>query len=152
MTFDLEKMIGQAKTVGIAGHVRPDGDAVGSCLGLGLYLEEHHPEIQTKVFLQDFQDCFLFLKGADKVCRDPEEGMNLDLFFCLSTLFVLGEWRKEWSQLLGISQVLPNSLAREHLILSLPAKTSYVPSLWLHSGHPKAVLVVSSCPLLWSLS
>ena len=26
------------KTVGIAGHVRPDGDCVGACMGLYLYL------------------------------------------------------------------------------------------------------------------
>lgn len=32
-----------AKRVGISGHVRPDGDCVGSCLGLYLYLKKCLP-------------------------------------------------------------------------------------------------------------
>lgn len=35
------------KTVGIAGHVRPDGDCVGSCMGLYLYLKEWYPQIEA---------------------------------------------------------------------------------------------------------
>ena len=32
-----------AKRVGISGHVRPDGDCVGSCLGVYLYLKKCLP-------------------------------------------------------------------------------------------------------------
>ena len=32
------------KTVAIAGHVRPDGDCIGSCMGLYLYLKENEPD------------------------------------------------------------------------------------------------------------
>ena len=39
----MEKIANELKginTVAIAGHVRPDGDCVGSCMGLYLYLKE----------------------------------------------------------------------------------------------------------------
>ena len=32
-------------TMGIAGHIRPDGDCVGSCLALYLYMKKNYPEI-----------------------------------------------------------------------------------------------------------
>ena len=28
----INKLIGDAKTIGIAGHIRPDGDCIGSCM------------------------------------------------------------------------------------------------------------------------
>ena len=34
-----EEILEQAKHVAILGHVRPDGDCVGSCLGLKDYLK-----------------------------------------------------------------------------------------------------------------
>ena len=39
------------KTVGIAGHIRPDGDCVGACMGLYLYLKANYPEIETDIYL-----------------------------------------------------------------------------------------------------
>ena len=39
------------KTVAIAGHVRPDGDCIGSCMGLYLYLKENEPDIKCDVYL-----------------------------------------------------------------------------------------------------
>ena len=45
--FDLDQEIKGAKRIGIAGHIRPDGDCVGSCLGLGLYLQENYPELEA---------------------------------------------------------------------------------------------------------
>ena len=40
------------KTAAIAGHVRPDGDCVGSCMGMYLYLKKHYPQIQVDVYLE----------------------------------------------------------------------------------------------------
>ena len=52
--FDLKAQLQDAKLVGIAGHVRPDGDCVGSCLGLGLYLKKYFPQLKTRIYLEDF--------------------------------------------------------------------------------------------------
>ena len=37
----IDEIIGDSKTVGIAGHVRPDGDCVGSCMALYNYLKNN---------------------------------------------------------------------------------------------------------------
>ena len=36
----LSKVLEGVSTIAIGGHVRPDGDCVGSCVGLGQYIRE----------------------------------------------------------------------------------------------------------------
>ena len=43
--FDLDQELKGVKRIAVAGHIRPDGDCVGSCLGLGLYLRENYPAL-----------------------------------------------------------------------------------------------------------
>ena len=45
--FNLETELKAAKRVAIAGHVRPDGDCVGSCNGLALYLRENFENLEA---------------------------------------------------------------------------------------------------------
>jgi len=44
------------QTIAISGHIGPDGDCVGSCLGMALYLRKNMPEAQVDVYLGDFSD------------------------------------------------------------------------------------------------
>ena len=39
-----------AATIGISGHIRPDGDCIGSVMGLYLYLLKKCPDAQIEVF------------------------------------------------------------------------------------------------------
>lgn len=41
--LQLSEEIRNAKTIGIGGHIRPDGDCVGSCMALYLYLKKCMP-------------------------------------------------------------------------------------------------------------
>ena len=50
-----------AKTIGISGHVRPDGDCVGSCMGLYLYLKKELPEAEIDVLLEKPADIFSWI-------------------------------------------------------------------------------------------
>ena len=68
------------RTVGIAGHAKPDGDCFGSCIGLYLYIREWFPEIRTDLYLEDKRDVFSYLDGFDAIRTEPEEGMIYDLF------------------------------------------------------------------------
>lgn len=70
------------KKIAILGHVRPDGDCVGSCLALKNYIEETAPDAEIKVFLEDFSESFLMLKGADEIEHDFETEEVFDL--CIS--------------------------------------------------------------------
>ena len=38
MKIKLSEILQDTKTVAISGHIRPDGDCVGSCIGLYLYV------------------------------------------------------------------------------------------------------------------
>lgn len=73
------------KTAAIAGHVRPDGDCVGACMGLYLYLKENYPQIETDLYLEQPKDSFSFLKGLDEVKTEYDESKSYDVFFVLDT-------------------------------------------------------------------
>jgi phosphoesterase RecJ-like protein len=81
--INLAEELKQVKTAAIAGHVRPDGDAVGSCLGLYHYLKRNYPEIETKVYLERIQDSYRILSGTDEVRHKLAADEKADLFFCL---------------------------------------------------------------------
>jgi len=76
----IDEMILGAKTVAIAGHVNPDGDCIGSCMGMYLYLQEKFPEIQVDVYLGEMRPVFDFIKDIDKVCTELDKSnMEYDL-------------------------------------------------------------------------
>ena len=79
----IHEKIMAAGTIGLIGHVRPDGDAVGSCLGLKGYINTINPAAKVTVFLGEFSKDFDFLEGADEVCSDFSQEMELDLCFML---------------------------------------------------------------------
>lgn len=79
---EMEKMIAQAGTIAISGHTNPDGDCIGSCLGLYTYIAEQYPGKKIDIFLDPIVPKFKFLKYADRIRQDlPEE--PYDLFFSL---------------------------------------------------------------------
>ena len=43
MINNIASVLEGVTTAAIAGHVRPDGDCVGSCMGMYLYLKENLP-------------------------------------------------------------------------------------------------------------
>ncbi|MCI8852731.1 MAG: bifunctional oligoribonuclease/PAP phosphatase NrnA [Lachnospiraceae bacterium] len=71
------------RTVAVAGHIRPDGDCVGSCLAVCNYIREQFPEIQVQVYLEPFAKSFGFLKYADTVRPAQENEEPADLFLAL---------------------------------------------------------------------
>lgn len=79
----LEEVKG-AKTIAISGHIHPDGDCVGSCLGMYLYLKKELQEAEIKVFLEKPSDVFRCIKGAEDICQaDENDTMVYDVFIAL---------------------------------------------------------------------
>lgn len=62
-----------AKTIAIIGHIRPDGDCVGACLGLYNYICDNFLDKKTIVFLEAIPDKFKFLSGANEILNVPSE-------------------------------------------------------------------------------
>ena len=50
----LEEQLYDVKRVAIAGHVKPDGDCVGSTLAVYNYIRKYHPEMEVE--LQTFSN------------------------------------------------------------------------------------------------
>lgn len=85
MVKKIDEIIGEAKTVGIAGHVRPDGDCVGSCMALYNYLKKNRPDINVRVFLEFVDKKFRIIENTDKIETEGFDGTKFDLFISLDT-------------------------------------------------------------------
>lgn len=72
-----------AKTIGISGHVRPDGDCVGSCMGLYLYLKKTMPDAQIDVFLEKPAEIFSCIEGVEQINTEFVSDKQYDVFFAL---------------------------------------------------------------------
>lgn len=83
MNISLSELLDGKKTVALGGHIRPDGDCVGSCMGLYLYLKEQYPQIQTDVYLEYIPDSYRFIQETGIVRHEITPGQEYDLFICL---------------------------------------------------------------------
>lgn len=79
----LNRMLAPARRIAIGGHIRPDGDCVGSCMGLYQYLKENYSEKTVDVFLEKIPEKFEFLEGTSKIRHAISEDAVYDLFICL---------------------------------------------------------------------
>ncbi|MBQ8800281.1 MAG: bifunctional oligoribonuclease/PAP phosphatase NrnA [Lachnospiraceae bacterium] len=81
--MELFQLVNEAKTIAIAGHVRPDGDCVGSCLGLYNYLTEAVAGKQIDVYLETVPAAFSFLKNKEQALKEAKKEKTYDLFIAL---------------------------------------------------------------------
>lgn len=75
-----------AKKIAIAGHVRPDGDCIGSCTALYLYLSQNKESFgleQIDVYLEQFGKEFDLLSGVKDVKHSYESEEVYDIFISL---------------------------------------------------------------------
>lgn len=78
----LEEVKG-AKTIGISGHIRPDGDCVGSVLALYQYLKKEQPQAAVDAYLEEPPEKFAGLKGIEELRSRAPEGTVYDVFIAL---------------------------------------------------------------------
>lgn len=80
----IDELMQGVKTVGISGHIRPDGDCVGSCMGMYLYLSKNYPDARVDVFLESIPPELEFIKDSDKANKDYTTDIDsYDLFIAL---------------------------------------------------------------------
>lgn len=75
-----------AGRIGISGHIRPDGDCIGSCMGLYLYLKKELPEAEIRVFLEKPADIYGCISRIEDVDSAYGEQKNFDVFFALDSV------------------------------------------------------------------
>lgn len=61
-----------ANTIGISGHVRPDGDCVGSTMALQQFLQKVYPNAQIDVRIEEVPQAYAFIKGVSEIVRDDK--------------------------------------------------------------------------------
>src|SRR5512138_2640369 len=66
----IKERLEKSKRVIIASHVRPDGDAIGSLLGLGLTLQDAGKSVQM-VLVDGVSSSFRHLEGSEQIVREP---------------------------------------------------------------------------------
>lgn len=81
----LENQIMESRTIAIAGHTRPDGDCVGSCMGLYNYIVENYPETSVDVYLEPIADNYKLVQRTEEIRQPGDEPKIYDLFICLDT-------------------------------------------------------------------
>ena len=85
MELDILKECKNAGRIGISGHVRPDGDCTGACLGLWQYLRKCLPGADVRVFLEKPPDIFSQIGGFGEIVTDFPDEVPFDVFFVLDT-------------------------------------------------------------------
>ena len=82
---NIVEVLGNAKRIGITGHIRPDGDCLGSCTALYTYLSENVKDIELFMFLERVPKDFNYLPNIDKIVTDYPLVEPLDLLICLDS-------------------------------------------------------------------
>lgn len=77
LTGEIKNRLHSAKKIVIASHVRPDGDAIGSVLGLGLALQNAGKAVEM-VLADGVPSSFKYLEGSDLIKKEP--GREHDTF------------------------------------------------------------------------
>ncbi len=81
----ISEILDNAKTVCITGHVKPDGDCIGSSLGLCNYLKDCYPQLEVDVYLDSYSPVYEYLRYEKEVRHEEVEGKVYDLFISVDS-------------------------------------------------------------------
>jgi phosphoesterase RecJ-like protein len=81
----IRQVIKGAEKILVVSHIRPDGDAVGSLLGLGLALKESGKQVQM-VLVDGVPSSFRHLPGANQIARKVQGPYDLSIVLDISDL------------------------------------------------------------------
>ncbi|MCP1101171.1 phosphoesterase RecJ-like protein [Aequitasia blattaphilus] len=78
----LKKVMEGVHTVAVSGHLRPDGDCVGSTTAMYLYLKKCYKNVQVDLYLDEVPDVFREIKGVGDILHKKKD-VAYDLFIAL---------------------------------------------------------------------
>ena len=83
-TNNIREELNGITTVAISGHIRPDGDCVGSCMGLYLYLKENFPQLnKIDVYLQEIPESYHIISDTEDIHHNCDSDEIYELFIAL---------------------------------------------------------------------
>ena len=83
---ELSEVIDESQTIAICAHTSPDGDAIGSTLGLAEVIETVWPEKSVTCLLADpgpIPRVYRFLPGTERLVHVVDYHVDPDLFICV---------------------------------------------------------------------
>lgn len=97
---DLRQIISQAENIMVAGHIRPDGDCVGSCVAVYHYIHRCFPEKSVNVYLETLPERYDCLDSEHRIIRQEFRKDPYDLFIVVDSSSVdrLGEAEQAFHQ------------------------------------------------------
>lgn len=93
---EIAQKIKESSSFLIASHVRPDADAVGSLLGLGLALKNAGKKVQ--MVLEDGAGKYSYLPGSDCIVQEPQGDFDMILIVDCSDPARVGQVLDEFPQ------------------------------------------------------
>ena len=113
---EIRDEIQKASIIGVTAHIRPDGDAIGSVLALGLALQKAGKTVEM-VLRDGVSNTFKHLQGSELVKREFSENINLMIVLDSSDLQRLGGVLKDRAADICIDHHITNErFARLNLI------------------------------------
>lgn len=71
----------KASSIAIAGHIRPDGDCIGSCMALYQYIKKQYPNKKIQVYFESMPESFRYLFEKEEMTIGFENMEQAELFF-----------------------------------------------------------------------
>ena len=65
--FDIIKECEKAKRILVTGHIKPDGDCIGSTVAMTMYLRKKLPKADVRLLLEQPSPAFMYLSGIDVI-------------------------------------------------------------------------------------
>lgn len=79
----LTEIVKNASSIGVSGHIRPDGDCTGSTMALYLYLKKICTNAKVHLFLENRQETMRDMKYLDEIDTEYAWEGSFDVFFAL---------------------------------------------------------------------
>lgn len=81
----LNEVLDGVNNVVLLGHLHPDGDCVGTCLGMYNYLSENYPQLTVDLYLDHPAGKFSYMKNFARIKTEMEPGKVYELCITLDS-------------------------------------------------------------------
>lgn len=83
MEKNILSVLDNVKSVMIAGHTRPDGDCVGSCMAVMHYIKDNYPDTEVCVRLETVPESYRVIPGTEDIITQYEDDSRYELFIAV---------------------------------------------------------------------
>ena len=130
-SLSIGKLLKESQSVLIVAHLRPDGDAIGSIVGMGLALLAGRKKIQM-VLKDPIPARYRFLTGTELIQHAPKEAYDLSIALDCGDLPRLGEFFNERKPDINIDHHITNdNFAKVNLVIPQEVATSAILAKYL---------------------